>query len=190
MDCDDFQDEDFSSTKVCSSPQSWFTSSAGMALALVVILIIMVRRQRQPKVGGLVFFDFHQRFWSSSPCCPSGSVPSAPLLAESYSEKGTEVEGNGGVRMYVTGPDETTQGVSVATTRAVVVYHDIFGWHSGRIREVCDELAQKHKLLVVMPDCFLGRGGKMQTAREGIFRILSMISNIRRSSWVNCPLSS
>ena len=42
-------------------------------------------------------------------------------------------------------------------TRAVIWAHDIFGWESGRTKELVDRLAGDTEYLVVLPDLFRGQ---------------------------------
>eukprot|EP01098_Paradermamoeba_levis_P005500 TRINITY_DN2316_c0_g1_i1.p1 TRINITY_DN2316_c0_g1~~TRINITY_DN2316_c0_g1_i1.p1 ORF type:complete len:248 (+),score=48.37 TRINITY_DN2316_c0_g1_i1:72-815(+) len=80
-------------------------------------------------------------------CCPPGSLP--PLKQKqiiSYQSKGVE-QTLEDLKVYLSG-----QG----NNRAVVVGYDIFGWHTGRMRKWCDDIASKG-FLVILPDFFRGQ---------------------------------
>ena len=84
-------------------------------------------------------------------CCPgqsAGFLPQDP----SYAPKGQMLVlgggGGGGVEAYVSG----------SGARAVVICHDIFGLHTGRHKQIADELAARG-FTVVVPDFFQGDGG-------------------------------
>jgi len=49
-------------------------------------------------------------------------------------------------------------------TSAIVVGHDVFGVHSGRTREICDELAESLGVIVICPDFFRGGAGGKDSA--------------------------
>lgn len=81
-------------------------------------------------------------------CCPGqseGFLPQDP----SYKARGTMVDIGGGLNAYVVGS---------SNKRSVVMFHDIFGMHSGRHKQIADELAARG-FLVVMPDFFQTQGG-------------------------------
>lgn len=75
-------------------------------------------------------------------CCPPGAL--GPAAAESAGTGRMELL-PGGLEAYVVG----------SGGRAIVVASDIFGIHSGRLKQICDELAAEG-YLVVMPDFFKG----------------------------------
>eukprot|EP01096_Ripella_sp_DP13-Kostka_P016146 TRINITY_DN776_c0_g1_i2.p2 TRINITY_DN776_c0_g1~~TRINITY_DN776_c0_g1_i2.p2 ORF type:complete len:260 (-),score=109.90 TRINITY_DN776_c0_g1_i2:39-779(-) len=76
-------------------------------------------------------------------CCPKGSLGHlAP--SESYVQKGTVVRFQD-LDLYVVGSGET----------AVIVVYDIFGFNGGRVRQVCDSLAEQGHT-VVLPDFYRG----------------------------------
>lgn len=55
------------------------------------------------------------------------------------------------LNLYIAQP-----GIVGSGTKAVVWGHDIFGWNSGRTRELVDQLASETEYLVVLPDFFRG----------------------------------
>ena len=164
---------------MASSPSSRTTLYVAVVISLVVIWWFS-RRGKRP-LGRVLLFDFQHKYWTilnRPPCCPPGS---APALSTNYVERGAEVEAAGGVQVYVVGPSKPAEECG-KSRRGVVVYHDIFGWHSGRLRELCDTLAERG-FVVALPDCFQGRAGRVTTAAAGVLRVLSMASNILRARW-------
>lgn len=86
-------------------------------------------------------------------CCPAGAEPL--LLMSNYEPKGEVVDvpaltGSRGVECYVSWPAE-------GATSAVIVFHDIFGIHTGRHKQFCDILADKGYGSIA-PDFFNGAG--------------------------------
>lgn len=77
----------------------------------------------------------------STGCCPIGSEPA---LAADYTPKGNE-ENVDGLTCYVTGSGD----------KAIIVYYDVFGFNGGRIRLICDQLAEAG-FFVVLPDIYHG----------------------------------
>ena len=75
-------------------------------------------------------------------CCPSGSLPA---LSCSYTPRGSE-EKLGDLPLYVAGEKSEF---------ALIVSYDIYGFHGGRIRNICDQLADQG-YYVVLPDFFRG----------------------------------
>ena len=83
-------------------------------------------------------------------CCPgqsAGFLPQDP----NYSPKGEMKDLGGGRMAYVVG----------SGTEAVAMLHDVFGVHTGRHKQMADEIASRG-FLVVIPDFF-------QAARSGLF---------------------
>lgn len=174
----------------CVDLNSWGVGKCVFTIVGVPLTLFILKKivNNSHKKGRLVLLDINQKFWhgsSSPPCCPSGSHPA---LSTSYHEQGEEIqlkdpnknEGD---------DDESTRSVNAyvvgrsnGSKRCIIVFHDIFGWHSGRTREICDTLASTG-YLVILPDCFQGRAGRMSTMWIGIFRYLSMVTNIRNSPW-------
>mmetsp|Transcript_75474 Transcript_75474/g.196782 ORF Transcript_75474/g.196782 Transcript_75474/m.196782 type:complete len:281 (-) Transcript_75474:141-983(-) len=76
------------------------------------------------------------------PCCPSGPTPVAP--PEDYQEQGEEILVEA-LPCYQSG-EPTSQA-------AVLVLSDIFGWRSGRTRQICDKIASQG-FLVILPNFF------------------------------------
>jgi len=79
-------------------------------------------------------------------CCPEGSLPAVPS-DPTYITKGEYVDIDG-LSIYITGNQEAKS--------AIIVAHDVFGPNSGRTIEICDEIAQRMKILVILPDFFHG----------------------------------
>lgn len=67
-------------------------------------------------------------------CCPEGAEP-LRIMAD-YVPKGEMVVINGAASCYVAWPKE-------GASRAVIVFQDIFGIHTGRHKQFCDMLAEK-----------------------------------------------
>jgi len=155
----------------CSNPDG--TSMLTVALVSIAVAFVLFKALRRSQKTVMIF-DFNQRYWSAGgprpPCCPPGSHPA---LSTTYADRGEQIT-VGGVRLYVVGE---------RSDKAIIVYHDIFGWNSGRLREVCDTLAAQGGFLVVMPDCFQGRADKATTVGGSMLLVLSMLWNVRRSSW-------
>lgn len=71
-------------------------------------------------------------------CCPPESLPSlvSNPAAGVQGAKGSV----GGVDCYITG---------ASTTSCVIIFSDVWGWDSGRIRELADEVAEDGHLVVI-----------------------------------------
>eukprot|EP00041_Stephanoeca_diplocostata_P016087 m.312897 g.312897 ORF g.312897 m.312897 type:complete len:271 (-) comp20247_c0_seq2:90-902(-) len=69
---------------------------------------------------------------STEGCCPPGSLPS--YVDASYTPKG-HLSSIGDADVYVT-------GTSRDTTEAVIVFPDVWGWNTGRIRAIADGFAE------------------------------------------------
>jgi hypothetical protein len=80
-------------------------------------------------------------------CCPPNAHG---YLASSKDHKGTKITVAGGSEVYVTG----NLGQS---GRAILICPDIWGWDSGRVRNIADHLAEAGYLVVVpkilQPSC-------------------------------------
>jgi len=76
--------------------------------------------------------------------CPPGSEPQ---LAATYKPRGSESKLD----------DLPIYSFGSSTTAAIIVFYDIFGFDAGRIRLICDQLADAG-FFVVMPDFFRGNG--------------------------------
>lgn len=85
-------------------------------------------------------------------CCPPDTYP-ALARDENYILKGEDIVIDN-LHIYVTGGSVT--GGKHISSSGLVVAHDIFGPDSGRTKEICDFLAMKLKLLVILPDFFHG----------------------------------
>jgi len=85
-------------------------------------------------------------------CCPPTSigrkVADALYLKKGQWETWKSKDGKSSIRVYVVGP---------GSKKTVIVGHDIFGPMSGRLSEICDELARDLNIRVVMPDFFHGK---------------------------------
>ena len=88
-------------------------------------------------------------------CCPVASLP-ALTPREHYVPRGEVLEA-GGLPMYVVG------GADRANGRAAIVSYDIYGFDGGRIRAVCDEIADAG-YLVALPDFFRGDAWSQERA--------------------------
>ena len=95
----------------------------------------------------------------AAPCCPPTAWPALAQPAD-YSPKGTVVDlgtdGDGepadaALKLYTVG---SFGADSTGTRRTIVVLPEVFGW-SGRLKGICDTLAE-NGYLVVMPDCHRG----------------------------------
>jgi len=94
----------------------------------------------------------------TSPCCPTDMNPSASAveagatsdLMGQYLVLPLDGRNKTGVRCYVVNGAETDDAIQ----GAVVVFHDIFGFNSGRTHHMCDEIAVAGKYLVIAPDFF------------------------------------
>lgn len=82
-----------------------------------------------------------------STCCPAGSLPPLNALAAEEAPHG-EKRSVAGLTIYVTGDE--------AAARCVVVASDIWGWQTGRHRQVCDVLGSFLHCAVYMVDFFHG----------------------------------
>lgn len=100
---------------------------ASMALSAWGLTIF--RRRQRPRCGR---------------CCPPGALPFMPEDV-SGERVGSMTQLPSGLNAYVAGEG----------SRAVVVVSDIFGIHTGRHKQICDELSAAG-YLVVMPDFFRG----------------------------------
>ena len=80
---------------------------------------------------------------SADICCPKGSYGK---LCTNYQDKGV-VETVDGMDVYISG-----KGTS---SKVIVFIYDIFGFKSGRSRQICDELAEQG-YSVYMADFFRG----------------------------------
>ena len=73
-------------------------------------------------------------------CCPPNAEP---YLAADYTTEGEIVTLPGGLRIYSTGKVSDL-------SRAVIILPDVFGWNSGRTRNIADLFAS-HGYLAVVP---------------------------------------
>jgi dienelactone hydrolase len=81
---------------------------------------------------------------ATSPCCPPTSHPS---LADNYTPQGTKVTYKS-VEFYAIGNAKSNGN-------AIVIFSDIWGWDSGRIRRYADYLADTVADYVVIPKLLL-----------------------------------
>lgn len=77
---------------------------------------------------------------TSSPCCPPLSHPS---LTDNYTPKGTKIT-HKSVEFYAIGTPSSNGN-------AIVIFSDIWGWDSGRIRRYADYLADTVCDYVIIP---------------------------------------
>ena len=127
-------------------------------------------------------------------CCPPNAHP-ALARDESYELRGhvLQLGPGGGLSVYVTG--DAPRG-----SPGLLVAHDIFGPDSGRTKQLCDVLARRLGVLVVLPDFFRGDpffpeayGNSMYSWRsvgESLFDLLIrcralelLFSSNKRASW-------
>jgi dienelactone hydrolase len=80
---------------------------------------------------------------SSADCCPQGSLPA---LSDAYNARGSD-ETLGDLPLYTVGAEDAKH--------AVIVSYDIYGFNGGRIRNICDQIANCG-YRVVLPDFFRG----------------------------------
>lgn len=85
-------------------------------------------------------------------CCPKDSL--GPLLKGNEKAKGTKIKSAEGVEFYV-----AENSMKYDRGVAVVMYSDVWGWDSGRVRVLADYFANALKCLVVVP--------KLQPPLEG-----------------------
>ena len=78
-------------------------------------------------------------------CCPVDSLPRAWRGSKGAGEEFSI----GDLPTYVVGENSMQDG------KAVICIYDIYGFRGGRIREICDELAEEG-YLVILPDFFRG----------------------------------
>ena len=101
-------------------------------------------------------------------CCPSGSEPA---LKSDYIPKG-KIEDVDGLPIYYIGQGE----------KAIIFVYDIFGFDSGRTKQMCDELAAEG-YLVVLPD-FFRHDGLKSSDMEGFFGFFRCLNRFRKNnSW-------
>jgi len=96
-------------------------------------------------------------FFGNGDCCPPGSEPGECTTCTDYKEQGNEITLNG-LSLYTVGKG----------SKVIIMVSDIFGWKSGRHREMCDQFATQG-YRVVLPDLFHG------TAKDAPFNIVSLI---------------
>jgi hypothetical protein len=72
-------------------------------------------------------------------CCPPNAHG---YLASSRDHKGTKITVSGGTEVYST-------GALGSSGRAILICPDIWGWDSGRLRNIADHLADAGYLVVV-----------------------------------------
>ncbi|TRY78033.1 hypothetical protein TCAL_16709 [Tigriopus californicus] len=77
-------------------------------------------------------------------CCPSGAWPELKPDPE-YQDAGRVVESNG-LNLYIVGKSE----------KCIIWNYDIFGFNSGRTRQLADQLAHEGQCMVIVPDYYRG----------------------------------
>ena len=80
-------------------------------------------------------------------CCPEGSLPAKPATSDMKSKISEFFIDD--LPVYLTGLESMRDG------RAIICIYDIYGFKGGRIREICDEIADDG-YLVILPDVFRG----------------------------------
>lgn len=80
-------------------------------------------------------------------CCPENSYPY--LVPDANYELQGEYITVKGLKIYATGNRKSKS--------TVIVAHDIFGPDSGRTKQICDQIANRMNLYVVLPDFFHGK---------------------------------
>eukprot|EP00927_Polykrikos_kofoidii_P078447 TRINITY_DN75269_c0_g1_i1.p1 TRINITY_DN75269_c0_g1~~TRINITY_DN75269_c0_g1_i1.p1 ORF type:complete len:364 (+),score=45.35 TRINITY_DN75269_c0_g1_i1:47-1093(+) len=123
------------------------------------------------------------------PCCPSGSHPA---LQEPYTPKGSfQHTEKTQIDYYQYCPSKKTTKRRV---KLLLVFTDVFGMHSGRHREICDQLGDgldsgNEEIQIVMPDMFRGN----PIAGRGLDTSLSDDERskhwFRPGDWVVCTLA-
>ena len=94
-------------------------------------------------------------------CCPPGSLPYL-AKGETYQPKGhvhvlppCETRSHP-CRLYLAGVENLEDATAWQGKRIVIAIHDAFGPTSGYHTLFCDDLAQRLKAIVVLPDCYRG----------------------------------
>jgi len=98
-------------------------------------------------------------------CCPSGSEPD---FQTNYTPKG-QIENLDGLPIYTIGQGE----------KAIIFAYDIYGFDSGRTKQMCDELAEAG-YFVILPDFFRDDGWK-SSDMEGFFGFLRLLRRFKRN---------
>ena len=113
---------------------------------------------------------------ASPPCCPPQILPAATAaeIGATAPLKGKEIVLGNKVRAYVVEPNADKLGANGKPKAAVIVFHDIFGYNSGRTNHLCDELAMEGGYLVLAPDVF----GESILTEPTDFLSLSFISKV------------
>jgi dienelactone hydrolase len=88
------------------------------------------------------------------PCCPPQLYPqiTAAQAGETSSLKGVELHlgEKKNIQAYVVSGPKSDQDIK----GCILVFHDIFGYNSGRTHHMCDEIATRGNYLVVAPNFF------------------------------------
>ena len=66
---------------------------------------------------------------------------------------------------------------------AVLVFSDIFGWRSGRTRQICDEIAEKAGVQVLLPNFFHEDGSNEAEPLSGCSAAWFIAKRILYYSW-------
>lgn len=106
------------------------------------------------------------------PCCPPGAEPLLKMF--DYVAKGEMIVMSGEVECYVAWP-------AGGTTKAVIVFQDIFGIHSGRHKQFCDMLAEKG-YGAVAPD-FTGKDPMVEGVPQFGFSLACIFSCLGGMCW-------
>jgi dienelactone hydrolase len=96
----------------------------------------------------------------SSSCCPAGSWPALTVDTERAVCGKVQTLPSNNLTVYYVPPQN-----SVASTNAIIVIYDVYGFKGGRIKSVCDQIACAG-FHVVMPDLY---GEEASIADKGGF---------------------
>ena len=107
-------------------------------------------------------------------CC-TARAHRALHLAEAQ-EHGREIMVNG-IPCYESLPSGSQK------VPAVLVFSDIFGWRSGRTRQICDEIAEKAGVQVLLPNFFHEDGSNDAEPLSGCSAVWFIAKRILYYSW-------
>merc|ERR1712179_16702 len=116
-------------------------------------------------------------FRGMTTCCPAPCSSSPPYPGYAWRDKGVE-EQVGVMSVYRVG----------VSSRCVIWCYDIYGFHGGRTRELCDKLADCG-YMVIMPDFFRGESRDVTSPDLGEWlKLQSDWLGHRQSDWVETVL--
>ena len=107
-------------------------------------------------------------------CCTSRAHPALQL---DLPERGQEILVEG-IACYEVAPVKWSN-----ETPALLVFSDIFGWRSGRTRQLCDQLAEEAGMHVLLPNLFYADGADHSKPLEGFCGGLSVAKRILYYDW-------